>query len=704
MSTISLRSPVSELKFVGEKSAPKLERLGIRAVIDLLFHFPSRYEDRTRLLSILDALQSPGETVTVKGDVTDIKQIYIKARRMHITTVTIQDGSGLLPLVWFRQSYIAKQLREGGTVAATGKMVEGRQGLQMQPSNYEKIGVRAALHSGRIVPIYPETKGVSSKYLRFLVDSVLHLTEDVPESFSSDFLADHDLLGVSKALRQIHFPDSNESLASARARFAFEELFFVQLHTALEQQAWKQQSATPLDSRHTATVKFRESLPYTLTGAQTRSWNEIAKDLASSTPMNRLLEGDVGSGKTVVSALALLAATVSKQQSVLVAPTEILARQHFETLSNLLRDYCSIALVTGKTRLVNRNQFGLFSDDQTSWLRPTRKELLSQIASGTIDVIIGTHAVLQPTVAYAALGLVVIDEQHRFGVDQRDVLLKRGTEHSTPHLLTMSATPIPRTLSMTLFGHLQLSVLDEMPPGRKPILTKLVDETNRDKAYEFIRERLSSGRQAYVITPLVEESDLLDAKAATAEFDRLQKTIFRDYTVGLLHGRMKVIEKEQVMSAFAAGDIDVLVSTSVVEVGVDVPNATMMIIEGAERFGLSQLHQFRGRVGRGEHQSFCFLFATNASASSDRLEAFVKNTSGFDLAEMDLELRGPGNLFGKEQSGVVSQLRIADLRDTALVSRVQRAVEQLLEKDPDLASHTDLRLRLQKFRDSIHFE
>lgn len=531
-------------------------------------------------------------------------------------------------------------------------------------------------HIGRIVPVYHQTEGITSKWIRDKIKPLINeWVKEFHEYLPTTVIKKYELIGYSDAIREAHFPTSEESLKEAKKRLSFDELFLLQLKALQKKWYWQnigfhEQKSIPL---HPTTISFIKSLPFELTTAQKKSLKEILDDLNKKFPMSRLLQGDVGSGKTIVAATAILNTILADYQTVLMAPTEILAVQHYHSLFKLFKDYgFNIQFLSGST-----------PDQQ-------KKEIINQIKNGNVDLIIGTHALIQENVSFKNLGLAVIDEQHRFGVKQRDIL----KSNNSPHLLSLSATPIPRTLAMTIYGDQDLSIIDELPKGRQQIITRIVPENKRQDAYNWIHEQIMQGRQAFIICPLIDESDLLELKSAISEYEHLQQDIFPDLKIGLLHGKMKATEKDEIMELFKNNKLNILVSTSVIEVGIDVPNASIMVIEGAERFGLSQLHQFRGRVGRGEHQSYCFLFTKNINDDSKlRLQAMAQYSSGFKLAEIDLSIRGPGEIFGVKQSGI-PDLKMASLTDSETISVAREAAQQIINEDPELKSHPELNSKL----------
>ena len=558
--------------------------------------------------------------------------------------------------------------------------------LTMSSPEWERIG-RKEVMSARIQPIYPLTEGLSQRWMRLTMHKALSAwAQRVPDPLPAALRKSHDLLPLERALWGIHLPDSQEHLKAARRRLAFEEALYLQLGLLRQKRQWTTQPGRIIRPDPDYVDRLRTSLPYELTDAQQQALQEMLRDLAAGYPMNRLLQGDVGSGKTVVAALLMMATAASGAQAAMMAPTEILAEQHYQSLKEL---FAAFPVPEGQ----EQPRVGLLTGSTTG---EEREAIYAGLADGSVQLVVGTHALIQETVEFEDLALVVIDEQHRFGVEQRGQLRQKGYN---PHLLVMTATPIPRSLELTVWGHLDVSVLDEMPPGRQPIKTRVLYPRERERAYVFIRRQVEEGRQVFIIYPLVEASDKVDARAAVDEYERLQRDIFPDLRLGLLHGRMSGDEKETMMSKFAQGEVDILVATSVVEVGIDVPNASVMLIDGADRFGLAQLHQFRGRVGRGAHQSYCLLLAESASdAANERLQAVESTNDGFELAEKDLEMRGPGEFLGTRQSGF-PELPMATWADTRLLHTVRQVAEKLLDEDPVLSKpeHRSLGQRVARF-------
>lgn len=679
-----LGADLTTLPRVGQMQAKRLEKLGIRTIEDLLYHFPRRYDDYSRL-KLIHQLR-PGDEVTVMANVRQTTLRQLGGNRTIIKCI-VSDGTGYLELTWFNQPFLEKRLAPGTPIVVSGRVEQFLGRLTMNSPEWEPLD-KEQIHTGRMVPVYSLTEGVTNRWLRRLIKKVV----DAWAARVEDFLPEETrqrlaLYDLGTALREVHFPAGEESLTRARRRLAFDELFLLQLGVLRLRQAWRRQTGQPLPTDQPALEQFLASLPFTLTDAQRHALGEILRDMAQPVPMNRLLQGDVGSGKTVVAAAAALMAARSGFQTAVMVPTEILANQHYQRFQALLGGMTVPA--NGPERpLQVRLLVGSMSLTE-------RRQVYEEAAAGGVDIVVGTHALIQEDVRFCRLALVIIDEQHRFGVSQRGALRQKGY---SPHMLVMTATPIPRTLSLTLYGDLDLSIIDELPPGRQPIQTYIVTNRERERAYQFVRSQVAQGHQAFIICPLVEESENIEARSAVAEYERLSKEVFPDLRLGLLHGRMSAEEKEEVMRRFQAGDLDILVSTAVVEVGIDVPNATVMLIEGADRFGMAQLHQFRGRVGRGSAPSYCLLVAENAGEDAwERLRAVAESQDGFALAEKDLELRGPGEFFGTRQSGL-PDVRMAGTADIRLLELARREAYHLLEQDPELSrpEHQALRRRLER--------
>ncbi len=695
-------------KRVGPKRAALLERLGVHTVEDAFWCLPWRYEDRSVITPIARVV--PGAEATVCGVVVTSRLRSARYKRLSVLEVMVQDRTGRIQAVFFNQPYLEQVLAVGARVMLAGRVMAGRGGwidLRMDVSQYELLGEEtdSTLHVGRIVPIYHETKGWSSRQMRVLVKDLLdEYLAGLEEVLPVQVRAKYRMPPIRQAVAEAHFPVAGTDLAAldrgmtpAHRRLAFEELFLLQVALASRQRAVKCEvkgiqfnPATPLLAR------LGKALPFKLTAAQERAWSEIRQDMAGPRPMNRLIQGDVGCGKTVVALHAMVMACDSGYQAALMVPTEILAEQHGSTLRSVLEPLgVSVAVLTSNGRAKQR------------------AAALARIETGQTQVVIGTHALIQKGVTFAKLGLAVIDEQHRFGVMQRKTLIDKGYH---PDVLVLTATPIPRTLAMTVYGDLDVSVIDALPPGRKPVRTLLFTESQRRRAYQVVQDHLEAGRQAYIVYPLVEESEKTDLQAAIQAAERLQQEEFKNVSVGLLHGRLRAEEKERTMASFKAGEINVLVATTIVEVGVDVPNATVMVVEHAERFGLAQLHQLRGRVGRGAHQSYCLLLSSRtggtatrrvsedaaapapASSAKQRLEALVKSTDGFVIAEADLQIRGPGEFFGFRQWGM-PEFRAANLiRDADLLQQARQEAFALLKRDPSLSAPQHQALRAAVLR------
>jgi len=716
--SLSLQTSIEKLPQIGPAYIKKLHKVGVETAGDLLFYFPFRYDDFSEVKKISEV--ELGETVSVHGKIIDIRNIRTWKRKMNITEALVEDDSGAIKAVWFNQPFLVRNLRAGASVSLSGKIVYAQEGLQLSNPAYELLGGKQILHTARLVPVYHETEGLSSKWLRAHIKPLMKLVNEVEEYLPYEITKRQKLFALPEAIRQIHFPMDISKAEVAKKRLAFDELFLIQLYMLSQKKKWRENGAVNIkfgDELQKQIKDFVDSLPFKLTNAQRISaWN-IIKDLEKPRPMNRLLEGDVGSRKTLVALIAALAVIRSGYQAAFMAPTEILAHQHFtEAIRRFGGKHTLSPSQEGNTdkkdlnitiALLTASENKTYENSKEKEI--SRKKLLEKIKNGEINLLIGTHSLIQEQVIFKNLAFSIVDEQHRFGIDQRakmqrEILSIKDGMKTVPHLLSMTATPIPRTLALTVYGDLDLSILDEMPKGRQKIITKLVAPANRELAYKFIRDQVKKGRQVFVICPLIEESDALEVRSATQEYEKLKNKIYPDLKIGLLHGKMKSKEKEKVMKEFSGGKVNILVSTSVVEVGIDIPNASIMLIEGADRFGLAQLHQFRGRVGRGEHQSFCFLFTdSTASATHKRLKALVKSSNGFELAEQDLEIRGPGELIGVRQSGL-PDLAMASLSDAELIKNAREEAEKLMGEDSKLAKYPKLAEKLKKFNKKVHFE
>ena len=685
-----LNTSIKELTKVGEATAKKLARLGIVTAGDLLWHLPRRYDDFSQQVKIADLKLD--DKVNLIGEIQMIGNKRTHRARMNITEALISDETDVLRVVWFNQPFITKALKIGDKVSLAGKITEDFAGLVMISPSYEKVNAGQILHTQGLVPVYDLTAELSGKQVRFMMGQVLKLAAGIADILPSSVKEKNHLIDLPLALRLIHFPTSLAELEQAKQRIAFEELFLLQLRSQLARRQAQSFDALPVAFAEEDTKAMVASLPFALTEDQRRSAWEIIQALAQTKPMLRLLEGDVGTGKTVVALLAMLNVARSGLQSALMAPTEILATQHYETLTRLA---CATNL---RIALLTRTQYKLNTADKLS-----KAKLIKIIADGEADIVIGTHALIQEKVTFKNLDFVVIDEQHRFGVEQRKALMAKCIAETMPHLLSMTATPIPRSLALALYDDLDISIIKTKPMGRPPIITKIVEEGDRAKAYDYIGAQIKAGRQAFIICPLIDPSDLLGVRSVTEEYERLSQTVFRDFTVGLLHGKLKAKDKDEMMKKFAANEINILVATSVIEVGIDVPNAVIMMIENADRFGLAQLHQYRGRVGRGLVQSYCFLLTDSSDEKArQRLNCLLEFDNGFDLAKADLKFRGPGEVYGKVQSGF-PELKIASLFDFELMKRAKEAAAGVIEESEDLEKYPDLKEKLGE-AEAVHLE
>lgn len=654
-----------------------LKDLGVITVEDFLHYFPRAYRDQSEMCTISE--MRTDRVNVVQGVLSKMFSRRTKTGKI-MTVAILTDPTGSVEVMWFNQPHIQRMFRNGDEVVLTGKIKFERAKITMMSPQYEVVRQKQ-LHTARLVPVYHERDKITSKWIREKIHPLLKGAQLLEDYMPGEIIEAESLMSYGQAVRVVHDPKCEDELLAARRRLAFDELFILQFAALKRRYEFRQKAkdlAKKVKINEDVSQQFFTVFGHELTKAQQRVIVEISKDLISPYPMMRLLQGDVGAGKTVMAAFALLQTMDSCFQAALMAPTEILARQHYESISKLLKSFgFNIQFLIG------------------SLAEKQKQTVLRQISTGTVDLVIGTHALIQQGVVFKNLGLAVIDEQHRFGVKQREKLQEQGN----PHVLSLSATPIPRTLALVLYGDQDVSILDELPPGRQQIITRLVPESKRRDAEFWVADHIKKGRQVFVICPLIDESDVLGVKAVTTEFERLNNEVFAEFKVGLLHGKLKSIEKEEVMAAFSRGKIDILVSTSVVEVGIDVPNATIMLIEGAERFGLSQLHQFRGRVGRGEYQSYCFLFTDSCGEEScARLKSLEKHADGFKLAEIDLALRGPGEVYGVKQSGI-PDLKMASLGDTELIKKVRDAAAGLVLRDPNLEFHATLKARFKQLED-----
>ncbi len=694
--------PVAKIRRMDAKTVQRFEALEVQTVRDLLYMLPRRHDDRADVAAIADAY--PGGTFTLEGELVDIHSANVGQRRLQLAEGVLRDDSGAIELQWFGQGYLARSLHVGSRMVVHGKAETYRGRVTLSSPEYDVVTPnQPPLNAGRITPVYRLTQGMTARNLRSLTwQAIVRFLAAVDDPLPEAMLQRTGLVGLPEAISNAHYPPDFAAADRGRRRLAFDEILAFQL-AILGRRRHREQDVvgTPVKYHQAVVDGLLTNLPFRPTAAQLRCIAEILADMARGTPpMSRLLQGEVGSGKTLVALAAVLAAASARRQSALMAPTEVLAEQHFATVCRLLDGFdqplqqpnvtsaylpqmprpFTVGLLTGSTRAA------------------PRREVLRMASEGHLDLLVGTHALIQDGVELLDLALAITDEQHRFGVAQRTAL--RGSGPEQPHALMMSATPIPRTLQLTLYGDLDVSTIDQLPPGRQEIMTRIVPEGKRHAAYGFIRQQVNAGRQAFIICPLVEESDKLDVRAAVDEHQRLSGEVFPDLRVGLLHGRLSSRDKDKVMRQFRDGDLDILVATAVVEVGIDVPNATVMLIDGADRFGLSQLHQFRGRVGRGEHRSYCLLMSESESErAQERLSALESTRDGFKLAEIDLQMRHEGDIFGTSQSGDQTMLRIANVFDQDLMALARREAALIIEADPELtdAKHAGIAAARDRF-------
>ena len=725
----------------------ELQKIGLVSVRDLLHYFPNRYEDFSKITPIGKILLN--QTVTIQGKITQINSQKTFRKRMSLTKAVVQDETGAIEAIWFNQPFISRNLKIGQEVSLAGKTsLNNEDRLYLSNPEYERIlplseiSIRISLstsleellkapksksnqpffrHTAKIIPIYPETKKITSRFLRYLISLIfpqidLLIKDYLPERI----VKDQKLLPLNQAVKQIHYPESFQLLEQARRRLAFDELFLIQLFVAREKLLWQKKKSIAINFNSEIIKNFTTKLPFELTSAQKKSAWEILQDLAKPQPMNRLLEGDVGSGKTIVAAIAALQVISTGYQTALMAPTSILAEQHFQNLPKYFKDYpFSIALLTS-------NQAKIWPSTKE---KISKQKLLEKIKQGKINLIIGTHSLIQKQVDFKNLALAIIDEQHRFGIQQRAELqmqvekIKDATPKLIPHLLSITATPIPRTLALTIYGNLDISILDESPKNQKPVTTQLFLAHQKKQAYQFIRQEIKKGRQAFIVCPKIDPSEIKEelllkpkeqltkqqkqkliwqeVKAVKEEYQRLSQEIFPDLKIALIHGQMKDKEKEKIMKDFKNHLNDILVSTSVIEVGIDIPNANVIMIENAERFGLAQLHQLRGRVSRSPYPAYCFLITNNQPTA--RLKAILQCRNGFELAEKDLEIRGPGEFTGQRQWGS-PDLSMASLNDLDLIKSARQEAQNILQNDPNLQGRPFLKRKLAEFSKKIHLE
>ena len=703
---LRLNTEIIKIAGVGQTVAKRLEKLELKTLEDLLYYFPFRYDDFSRKTKISEL--KANTQANIVGQIELIQNKRSARKRMNITEAIISDDTEQIKVIWFNQPFIVKNLKPGDNVSLAGKIEHDFSGFVMKSPVYEKIINEQTIHTQGIIPNYHITANITQKQIRFLIAKTLKQSEKISDWLPEQIIKNQKLLPLPDAIEKIHFPTNQDDINQAKRRLAFNELFLIQLRSQSIKHELKSALATKLKFKEKEIKNFVASLPFQLTDPQKKSAWEILQDLEKNKPMARMLEGDVGSGKTVVAVMALLVASLNKTQSVLMVPTEILAKQHFSSINKLLaKQNIKICLLTNSEQKTNAY------DIKEKSKAKTKQKIFELIKKGKIDIIIGTHALIQEKLEFNNLALAIIDEQHRFGVEQRKILIEKARNNKNTkcppgakchldkknqlHLLSMTATPIPRSLALTIYGDLDISIINKMPPGRKTIITRVVSEGNREKAYEFIKNLISKNQQVFVICPLIDISDKLGVKSVKEEYEKLDKKIFPNLKIGLLHGRIKPKEKNKIMADFLANKINILVSTSVVEVGVDIPNASIMMIEGADRFGLAQLHQFRGRIGRGKNQSYCLLFTdSNSPKTLNRLNAMAKYTDGFSLAEIDLQHRGPGEVYGTAQKGF-PELKIASLFDYELIKAAKHEAKNIF-KDSGLNEFPKLKEKINLFK------
>ena len=667
---MNLKSSVETIKGVGGETAKKLAKLGVDNIYDLLTFWPRKYDDYSEVLKIKDI--QPG-AITVKAQIESIKTRRVR-RGMHLTEAVIRDDSSAIRVIWFNQPYREKYFKSNHDYYFSGLYDFSFNRYILQNPTVEEAK-DFTQNTARIVPIYPQTKGLDSRVIRKALSEITGMFQELPETLPSWVSDEYKFMSYAEAAYQLHWPESQVKLTEARERIGFEEIFAYILAGQISRLQHDREIALRVEFNKDLAKQFTTALSFELTPAQKKSAWEILQDIDKEIPMNRLLEGDVGSGKTAVAAFASFMAAKQGIQTAFMAPTELLARQHAQTLADLLEPLgVRIALLTSAVK---------------GKLKTTLK---NQLADGEVDIVIGTHALLQESVVFHRLGLIVVDEQHRFGVKQRQKLVDKAKK--IPHILSMTATPIPRSLALTVYGELEISIIDQKPKNRLPIETVIWSPNSRPQLYEMINEEIKNGRQVFVVCPLIDDSENSEQKSVTAEVKRLKQGSFRHRRIETLHGKMKDDEKALIMQRFSEGQLDILVSTTVIEVGIDIPNASVILIEGAEQFGLAQLHQLRGRVGRAEHQGYCYLIPSTSAKPSKRLRAMESTTNGFKLAEMDLEIRGPGAIYGNRQHGKLD-LRIANITDISLIKRAKQSAKQFLDNREDLTMYPELERRVK---------
>jgi ATP-dependent DNA helicase RecG len=714
---LTLKTPLNKLSATRKRQEFALKKLNLKTIEDLIFYLPSRYEDLSQITKIQDL--EPEEKQVIQGEIASIEGRRTFKKKMFITEAQVRDETGSVRVIWFNQPYLLNNLKKGHVVNLAGKVnIDSRGPFLSSPACEILRGSEdfAPRHTARIVPVYPESAGLTSRWIRFQLSRALPLIENINEFLPEEIISRHDLILFSEALKNIHFPQDFETMNKARQRLAFNEIFLTQLWLLKQRLNFKAQKAFSILFDQNLVQRFLAKLSFELTPDQKKSAWEIFQDIEKPKPMNRLLNGDVGSGKTVVAALAALTTAKAGYQTVFMVPTEILALQHFNNLTELFKNQeVNIALSTSKT-----NKY--FDKELDEVIETKKPKLIEKIKQGEFKIIIGTHALISKDSEFKNLALAIIDEQHRFGVLQRAKLIATKSKHiEVPHLLSMSATPIPRTLTLALYGDLDISLIEELPRGRKKIITKLITEDEKRDAYQLIRDQIKRGQQAFVVCPRIDPQTnseqkpytltktspqqkmwlQAEVKAVDEEFEKLKEEIFPEFNIAKLHGKIKTRERAEILSKLQKGEINILVATSMIEVGMDLPQATVMMIESAERFGLAQLHQLRGRIGRSHHQSYCLLF-TNKKYS-ERLKALVESENGFDLAQKDLEIRGPGDIYGVDQWGY-PDLALASLLDARLLKKARTEVVELLKKDALLKAWPLLYQTLNTFRHRLHLE
>ncbi len=698
MATTALKTSISKLTRVGKTTVRRLEKLGLKTAEDLIHHWPFRYDDYSKILTITELKTK--KSGTVKAKINLIANHRSPRKKITITEAIVSDKTDSVKVVWFNQPFLTKILKPGQEVYLAGKVdYDDYYGLQFLNPSYEICRGKSPIHTGRLVPIYSTTINLSQKQIRYLIRQILPLVHNIEDWLPRVIRTKYNLTNLSFALEQIHFPQSKKWLERSRHRMKFDELFLIQIRNQLIRQKIKNRIAPVIEFKLNKTKKFVKNLPFELTDAQRKTSWEIINDIGRNIPMNRLLEGDVGSGKTIVAVMAILNVLLNHHQAAYMAPTEILAEQHFKNISALFKNFpFKIGLITRENVKTNQDE------------KIKKTKILKEISSGKIQLIIGTHSLIQEKVKFKKLALTIVDEQHRFGISQRATLVGQATpkgqeSNYSPHFLSMTATPIPRSVALTLYGDLDLSIIDQMPLGRKKVITKIVRPKDINKVYQFIKTEIEQGHQAFVICPLIDPSDKLGVKSVKEEYKKLSKKVFPNFKIGLLHGKLKGAEKEKIMKNFIQNKTNILISTTVVEVGIDIPNACVMIIEGAERFGLAQLYQLRGRIGRSKYQSRCFLFLESEGEKvKKRLRALLTAKNGFELAELDLQLRGPGEIFGTRQSGFLTDLKIAKLSDVQIIKEAQEAAHQIFTQDEILKTYPFLKKKIEQFTKTAHLE